>query len=279
MEVVPMSLFVRRLSTLTAVLAVAAVLVPTASAGLRQSVLPTLYVEYTMNCTFAISDDGGRRVSSIAPGTYQIYVITPTVFGSVDLSGIHDFTACKSFVQFQLTGPGVNAFTTLQDGDEDKDVLKETFRAGSTYTAQDMNQPSVARVVFTTSASGAPTAPNTPYTPSTASGSKSATSSGNVGLEVVPFRGTLDGKVTAAGKLSLSFKGSKVASLEAGRYKIVVDDKASKVGFLVQRKGQKPYTISPVAGVGKRSITLRLRAGQWSFFSPARQPAYFRVEG
>src|SRR5262249_20389801 len=75
-------------------------------AGARASVLPTLYVNYTMNCTFSISDDSGRTIGSIAPGEYQVLVLTPMVFADVDLSGkpANDMTACKSFVQFQLTG-------------------------------------------------------------------------------------------------------------------------------------------------------------------------------
>ena len=123
-----------------------------------------------MNCTFTITDDDGTRVSSIAPGTYQIQVSSPVVFAAVDLSGINDFTACKSFVQFQLTGPGVNLVTTLQDGDEDKDVFTETFQPSSTYTARDLNQPSVARAVFTTTASGIAERAGSPSTSSGSSG-------------------------------------------------------------------------------------------------------------
>ena len=91
-----------------------------------------------MNCTFTIADDDGKRVTSIPPGTYQISVHHGRRLRAVDLSGIDDFTACKGFTQFQLSGPGVNIFTTLQDGDEDKDSLKETFAANATYTARDL---------------------------------------------------------------------------------------------------------------------------------------------
>src|SRR5262249_31967117 len=111
---------------LTAVLASLSLAVVPAGGARTADVLPTLYVAYTMHCTFAITDDSGRRVASIPPGTYQVLVTTPMVFADVDLSGIFDMTACKGFVQFQLTGPGVNLQTTLQDGDEDKEMLRGT---------------------------------------------------------------------------------------------------------------------------------------------------------
>jgi hypothetical protein len=282
-----MAVRVRRLSTLTAVLAVAAVLVPAGGAGTRQAVLPTLYVQYTMNCTFAIIDDGGRRVSSIAPGTYQIYVTTPVVFSAVDLSGIDDFTACKSFVQFQLAGPGINLFTTLQDGDEDKDVFRETFQAGSTYTAQDLNQPSVARVVFTTAASGSPTAPTSPYTPGSSSGSKGSTSKDIVGsaLKANPFRGTLTATVDAAGNLKLVYKGKAIGTLKGGRYTTTVTDKSKKAGVFFQLLGKnggivKSLTVSNVPFVGKRTTTVTLEKGQWVFLATGGgKKTYFVVVG
>ena len=43
---------------------------------------------FPYNCTFSITDDSGRRVSSIPPGTYQVSIRTPVSFAEVDLSGI-----------------------------------------------------------------------------------------------------------------------------------------------------------------------------------------------
>src|SRR4051812_36071428 len=134
MSSVPMTLFVRRLFTLIAVMAGAVVLSVPAGAGTSDTVLPTLYVDYALNCTFVVTDDDGKRVTSVAPGTYQILVRSVVVFALVDLSGIDDFTACKGFVQFQLSGPGVSAFTNLQEGDEDTDSFKATFQPNATYS-------------------------------------------------------------------------------------------------------------------------------------------------
>src|SRR4051794_38266320 len=120
-----MAVRVRRVSSLIAVLVLAGVCVSSGSAARRDGAggaLPTLYVAYTINCTFAIMDDQGRRVSSIAPGTYQVEVSTPIMFklvvpnGPTDQIAPNDFTGCKGWVQFQLTGPGVNLFTTLDAG-------------------------------------------------------------------------------------------------------------------------------------------------------------------
>ena len=127
-------------------LAVAAALVPAGNAGSRDNAptaLPTLYVVYAMNCTFGIFDDQGHPVSSIAPGSYQVEVETPVMFKLVRPGGVstdniaaNDFTGCKGWVQFQLTGPGVNIFTTLDSGCDAFLILPEqTFKPNSTYTA------------------------------------------------------------------------------------------------------------------------------------------------
>jgi hypothetical protein len=267
----------RFLSILAAGLATAAMLVPVGSA--RQSVLPTLYVAYTMNCTFGITDDSGKKVSQIAPGTYQVYVTTPQVFADVDLTGISDMTACKSFTQFQLTGPGVNLFTTLQDGDEDKDLLKATFAPSSSYTMVDMNQPSVARAVITTTATGAPSSPAGPSTTGsgTSTSTKGSTQSSLVGSAVVPFRGKLAATVNAAGKLALTSKGKPVASLKAGLYTFTVVDSSAKSGFAIQRLKAGATTITSVGYKGTHVASITLKAGQWTFFSPGGHKNYFIV--
>jgi hypothetical protein len=275
-----MFVLVRRFSTLTAVLALAAVLVPAGSARSQDTVLPTLYVEYTINCVFAITDDDGKKVTSIAPGTYQIHVTTPLVFSEVDLSGINDMTACKGFVQFELSGPGVDLATTLQDGDDDDDDLKTTFRASSTYTARDLNQPSVARVVFSTTATGSPTAPTSPYKPST-SPTKSTTSTDIVGsaLKSTPFRGTLKATVSTAGKLTLTFHGKAVEKLSAGRYSVKVVDRSKTAGFVLKQLHKSAITLTKSKFVGKSAGNVTMKPGQWLYSRGGGQAHYFVVFG
>jgi hypothetical protein len=272
MEIVPMGFRVRRVSSLIAVLAATAVLVPAADAG-SGAVQPTIYVEYTMNCTFSISDDSGRRVTSIPPGTYQVLVTTPMVFADVDLSGISDMTACKSFVQFQLMGPGVTLSTTLQDGDEDKEMLRATFQPSATYTAQDLNQAGVTRTTFSTQATGSAVAPTGPA--SSVSG-KGSSQESLVGSAANPFRGALDAIVYKSGKLSLSRNGKTVSSLRTGRYTFSVDDESKTAGFTVKSLRGKAVNVTSAAFVGSHAVTLTLAQGRWYFYwGSGKKTAFF----
>jgi hypothetical protein len=260
-----------RFSTLAAVLAVAAVLVP-ATAGAHENVLPTLYVAYAMNCTFAISDDAGKKVSSIPPGTYQVDVTSPMDFQTPDLSATNDFTACKGFAQFQLTGPGVNLHSTIADGGQNQDLLTATFQASSTYIAQDLNQPAVTRSVFTTLASGSPASP-------TLSGTSSSTSSKSTpaSAAVQPFRGALDAIVAVSGKLSLKRNGKAIAFLKQGRWKFSVDDESTKSGFTLKSLRGKAVAITSSSFVGTRDVTLALKQGRWFFYGSTGEKSQFIV--
>ena len=257
-----------RVSTLIAVLVVAATLA--SDVGARADVLPTLYVNYTMNCTFSISDDSGKTISSIAPGQYQVLVLTPMVFADVDLSGkpANDMTACKSFVQFQLSGPGVSLSTTLQDGDEDKDTLRATFAPSASYNAVDLNQPSVARFSFTSAATGAAASPAGPASTATGKGQTQQELVGSQAGADASFRGSLDAIVTAGGKLSLTRNGKPVKSLKTGKWTFSVDDESKKAGFTVQALNGKAQTVTSTTFVGSHDATISLKAGRWFFFTP-----------
>jgi hypothetical protein len=260
--------------TIAGAFALMAAIVPSALARRSDQVLPTLYVNYTMNCTFTITGDSGATVTSIPPGTYQVFITTPMVFADVDLTGITDMTACKSFTQFALTGPGVNLATTLQDGDEDKELDKATFQPASTYVAVDNNQPGVARVSFTTTASGSASDVTSPTTSSSSGkgdvqstllGSSSGSGSASTAASL-PLRGTLVATVSPSGTLKLTYEGKGVTSLKAGRYTVSVSDHSAKGGFIIQGVKQGATTVSGVAFVGKRTKALDLRAGQWFFY-------------
>ena len=268
-----MSRNVRRFSALTAAIALAVVLVNAGNSATKASGLPTLYVAYTMNCTFSITNDAGTAITQIPPGTYQVQIMTPAVFADIDLTDSQGtMTACQSFVQFQITGPGVNLTTTLQDGDEDYGLIDETFLPGSTYTAVDNNQPSVARLVFTTASSGSPVIPTNPSSGGgTGKGSSQtelvgSTSSTKTTTPVVN-RGTLLATVSAAGKVTLTFKGKAVSTLKSGRYTISVADHSKKGGFVVQETGNTPHTVSTGAFTGARHEGVSLVKGQWFFYS------------
>jgi len=236
-----------------------------AGQGTSQAAIPSIYVAYTLKCTFAITDDSGKPVTSIAPGTYQLQVTTPGSFSGVDLSGISDMTACKGSAMFQLTGPGVNAQTSLNDGDGSSDTISVTLQPSSTYVAVDNNQPTVARVSFTTTAGGS--ASTGSATTTTTSGTTGTTTTGTTGSTgTTKVAGTLTGTVTSTGKLTLTYKGKMVTTLAAGLYKFTVADKSSKAGFYVGPQKGAATTVSGVSTVGTATATVNLKTGQWFYY-------------
>jgi hypothetical protein len=268
----------RRITALTALLALIPVLVfaGSASSRTRDTADPTLYVTYAMNCTFTILDDTGKSVTSIPPGRYQVDVRTPIAFGTVPLLGVNDMTACKGAPQFQLTGPGVDLFTTMTAGCEADKVFPETFQPSATYVAVDNNQPSVARAAFSTLASGTPVIPAATY--GTSGPGKAESSTDIVGSLLGSIRGTLTAKLTVKGKLTLLNKGKAVSKLKAGRYKVAIVDKDKKAGFvLLGPKSSKATHLTGVRFVGKHSVTIKLTAGRWTYYSALKNIHYLRV--
>ena len=275
---------VRRALTLTAALVAAAVLVPVSSASRRDNgapALPTLYVVYTLNCTFSIVDDRGNPVTSIAPGNYQIEVSTPIMFKlvvpggpTVDRIAPDDFRGCKGWVQFQLTGPGVNVFTTLDSGCDAFLILPEqSFKPNSTYTAQDLNQPSVAHASFSTLASGSPTIPKSPYGATSGKGTLQQDIVGSAAVE-----GTLTGALPTKGKPTLTNKGKPVSVLKTGRYKFAISDQTKKGAFVVEAvNGGTVKDLTTAPFVGRRSVTLELTPGRWMYYTSRNKANFFLV--
>ena len=240
---------------------------------------PTLYVKYTNQCTFTITGDNGAAITVIPPGHYQVLVTSPQPFAEPDLSGVTDpNVACGGSLSFHLTGPGVNVHTTLEDGDSAADQLQGTFEAGGTYTAVEDRRPTVARVVFTVSAGAASTGgggsvPGGGSSPSTKPATKPDTTPDPIGSVL----GTLSGSVDTVGKLTLTFKGKAVSSLKAGRYRINVLDETSRTGFTIQKLGKAGTNVTSKPFLGKRTVTLTLKAGQWFYYSPAKKKTAFIV--
>jgi len=275
---------VRLVSTLIA-FAVAAVLVSAGSARSNvQAEYPTLYVQYTLNCTFTIVDETGKTISAIPPGTYEVEVSTPIMFKLVNTNNLapNDFTGCKGWVQFQLTGPGVNLATTLTTGCDANDIFPaETFQPNSTYTAQDNNQPSVARMVFSTLPAGGP-GPATPVGPYGTGTGKGQTSGGSpLGQDVgtTALMGTLTGKLSRTGKVTLTRNGKPVSSLKAGRYKFAITDSDPKGSFTIQSvNGVSSTDLTAVKFVGKHSETINLTPGKWMYYSGLGKATYVLVK-
>jgi hypothetical protein len=272
----------RALLLIAALMAAAAVLAPLGTASPRaagQPALPTLYVQYTMNCTFAIFDDNGHPVTAIPPGKYQLEVSTPIMFKLVRPGGVtvdniapNDYTGCKGWVQFELTGPGVNVFTTLDTGCDAFLILPEqTFRPNATYNAVDLNQPSVAHASFTTLASGTPLVPKSPY--GTISG-KGTLQQDIVGSAAI--KATLNGSIATTGLPALkNDKGKSVSVLKSGRYKFSISDQSKKASFTVESVNSGTIKeLTTASFVGRRSVTLNLTPGRYMYYT-SRPKAYF----
>jgi hypothetical protein len=259
--------------------AIAAALFVAAPSGASRAALPTLYVNYTINCTFTITDDTGKTVTSIAPGTWQVAVSTPGSFGGVDLTGKNDMTACKGSINFQLTGPGVSLATTLNDGDGSYDMLSGTFAPSSTYTAVDLNQPSVARATFSTLASGSASGSAGGSSGSSGSGSSGSSGSGSAGAGAssggTATVGTLSGTVGATGALKLTYKGKTVTTLKPGSYTLTVIDTSTHNGFILH--GKSSTTVSSIPFVGKKTIVVNLKTGQWYFTATVKGKKFYFI--
>ena len=278
---------VRRSSIFAALLAVGAVLAPVASSRSRDAApaaTPTLYVNYTMNCTFSIVTDNGTPVTQIPPGTYQVMVTTPIMFKLVVPGGPGiddmtpgDMTGCHGWVQFSLTGPGVNLATTLDVGCDSNLLLPPTtFKPSSTYLAVDNNQPAVARATFTTAATGAPPTPSSsPYDATSGKGDVQQTllASGSV-------LASLNGSVSSKGLVSLLERGHAIKSLPAGKYRFTILDKDTKGGFsILGPKSTKVSALTSGGYVGRKTVTLNLTTGRWVFYSNVGKQSTFVVTG
>jgi hypothetical protein len=257
-----------RLTLLLAAFVVSGALAaPLPAAGSR-----AITLEYTGNGVLLVTTGDGTTIrTSAAPGV----VIPPGPYQVIVNNDMPD----SSDIQhgFRLQGPGVNLQTDMAAGDDKTELFDVVLAPSATYVFADDRQPSLAHVVFSTSSS-ASAATTTSANPGAAS---SGTSSNTpiVGSEVkqLPFRGGLAASVARTGKLALTAGGSHVLKLLAGRYKVTVDDKARKAGFVVQALDKPAISLTGLSFVGRRTVTVAFRAGQWAFYSPAGKKSYFTV--
>jgi hypothetical protein len=79
------------------------------------------------------------------------------------------------------------------------------------------------------------------------------------------LRGTLLGTADTLGRVTLTHKGKPVSTLKAGRYKVVVTDKAPQSGFIFDRPNFTTITVTSSPFVGKGTKTVTLTPGGWSY--------------
>jgi hypothetical protein len=255
-----------RRTLLVAFAAVAALIVGAARGGAATAASPSLYVDYNTSCHFTMRLDSGAGVTTgtaIPYGTYQLVVTTPIAFS--------DGQGGCDFINFSLTGPGVNYQTQLAQGDSTQEITNQTIASGGSYTASDNTVPPGSTITFSGS-----TTPNSSSSSSSSSssGASPGASQSPIGSEAgsssskLTFKGNLVGTVTAAGKLTLTFKGKAVATLAQGQYQLKVTDKSTKSGFIVDGGGHK-MTVTTPAYKGSKTITLNVTSGQWYYTGKA----------
>jgi len=229
-----------------------------------------LWIVFHENHTITMAFDDGTPVgtpsgagAAIAPGSYTLHFED-----SVGVEG----------PDFDLRGPGVSLQEDLFFGESPSATHRVTFLPSSTYTWRNVEQPSTIFSFSTSSGTVTqPTIGGGSSGSSSGGSSKTETSKDIVGSQRVAYRGTLSAGVDSAGKLSLKYLGKPVGSLKSGSYKVSVVDETSKAAFFLQRRNSAATRVSTQPFVGRRSLTLTLKAGQWSFYSTPARRTFFIV--
>jgi hypothetical protein len=257
----------------TTVLALGGLAAVLTLAPVQAAATHVLTLEYTASGVLLASTDDGTTIrTSTAPGV----VISPGPYQVIVNNDVPDQRDIQH--AFRLQGPGVNLQTDMAAGDDKTELFDVVLAPSSTYTFADDRQPNVPHVVFSTAAS-ASAAAGSQTTP--AGGSSTGTTSNTpvVGSDLKPllFRGNLAASVAGGGKVTLTAGGTHVLKLVAGRYRVTVTDRTAKAGFVVKGAGKPAITLTGVPFVGKRTVTVLLRAGEWDFYSPTGKKTPFTV--
>jgi hypothetical protein len=183
--------------------------------------------------------------------------VIPAGYYSVILTGPG---SCTLVPYFLLSGPGVAVSDNMAQGEEDFTEYVVDFLPNSTYTWKNGDNPSV---VYTFRTSGDVVGTKAP--PVVWKGPVTSKSSNKdiVGSGLLPTRGSLTAAIDGSGKLTLQYKGKKVASIPSGRYKVAITDGSATGGLWVQPGKRKAVVLTTAAFVGKKAVTLNLTAGTW----------------
>jgi hypothetical protein len=99
------------------------------------------------------------------------------------------------------------------------------------------------------------------------------------GVHAAPVRGTLLGSAETLGRVTLTHKGKAVSSLKAGRYRIVVADKAPNSGLILDRPNFTSIRVTSSPFVGTRTMIVTLTPGGWSYHGAVGELHDFTVTG
>jgi hypothetical protein len=262
------------MSRFLAILTVVGALAGLLGASVEGAAATAITLEYTSGGVLLVMTADGTTIrTSTAPGT----VILPGPYQVIFNDDVPDSTDVQHLLRLQ--GPGVNLQTDMAAGDNKTELYDVVLAPSATYTFADDRQPTLAHVVFSTASSGSTgsSGSSSGGTSSGSTGTSSNTSPIGSDVKVDPFRGRLAGSVAAGGKLTFTAGGSRVLKILSGRYKITVADRTGKGAFVMQQ-GRKPaITLTGRSFVGTRTVTVDLKPGEWTFYSPAGKKTGFTV--
>jgi hypothetical protein len=225
------------------------------SAAARGASPLTLNVAFSTNQTIAVTLGDGTPVGT----TNGVPTVIPAGYYTVQITGPMGLP--EGLPYFQLTGPGVDLLSNLNEGGLESWRDQVTLATSSTYTWTDDAIPGVVHT-FVTSAVVGGSAPAAAVSPKKGTPTQDQDI---VGSGVVATTGTLAASVSSGGRLSLLQNGGPVGSLLAGTYRIAVNDRSARAGLVVVKSGHAGRNLSGVRYVGKRSVSVKLTAGRWTF--------------
>lgn len=257
-----------RRSRLLGLIALTAGLLVFAPAGsARPAANLSLFVSFFANGTVTVTLPDGTTIGS----TSGTPTLIPAGFYTIVFSGPG---GCTALPYFHLTGPGANIATNMAEGAAQKSTNTANLLPSSTYVWTSDAFPNVLHT-FTTSAVVEGSPPSGAESATGAAGKgKGVTYPDLVGSEIAPFHGTLTAAVSAAGRLSLAYKGKSLTSLKAGKYTIAVTDRSANAGLVVEKVKRAPVAITGPAFMGTRSVHVQLTAGRWLFAAGHGEPSY-----
>ena len=233
---------------------VAALLLLATPAHARNAASLSLIVTFTSAGTITVTLPNGTPVGT----TSGAPTVIPAGYYTLLLNGPGN---CTYLPAFELRGPGANILDDMRGGEWEISQDSAYLLPNSTYTWRNDANPSVV-YTFRTSAEVLGT-PNAATNPASGSHSTTISSQDLVGSGVMPFRGTLTGAISAAGRLTISYKGKSVSTLKKGRYTIAVADQSSTNGFLLQKTNHAALRVSGTTFVGKSKALVTLTVGKW----------------
>jgi hypothetical protein len=223
----------------------------------------TLYVAFgqdTSSITLSLADGSPVATSGtvIPAGTYAVVIDNPY---RDDQSVFH---------MFDLKGPGVLILTDLNAGEEQQAVFPAVFQASSTYTWQDDRNPALHGTFRTTATVTATSGGTTTSATKPGGGSVSNSDIAKHATKPLAFKGTLGATIATNGVVALMTKSGKPVDrspLPAGRYTLVLSDNDPHAGFVLSGLKSAPVAATSASFLGRRSLTVSLKPGQWTFYA------------